>query len=117
MTEHAPAPSDQARKYLESCAMLGEAAATHTPGPWEAGMYKGMPTVYWGRGNGTVAIASCHDLTAVGNANANAHLIAAAPALLEACRAHCDVRNMADRSAAYRLTEAAIAKATGAESG
>ena len=56
---------------------------THTPGPWEAGHYRGTPTVFWGRGNKTVPIATCHDVASEGDPDANARLIASAPELLE----------------------------------
>ena len=59
----------------------------HTPGPWSAGTYCLQPTVFWDKGNGTVAIASIHDGYAKGDPKANARLIAAAPDLLEALKA------------------------------
>jgi len=61
----------------------------HTPGPWDISSFQshvivGSPEIV---GN---AIATCHISRAVGDlstADANARLIAAAPDLLEACRA------------------------------
>ena len=58
--------------------------AKYTPGPWEAGWWCRVPTVFDSRGNGTVALATVHDMT-TGDPEANARLIAAAPDLLAAC--------------------------------
>ena len=60
--------------------------AKHTPGPWEAGHYNGTPTIFDSRGNGTIPLATVHDVT-TGDPEANARLIAAAPDLLAACEA------------------------------
>jgi hypothetical protein len=72
---------------------------SHTPGPWTKREHK------YGSGGFTIqpkgrffdyALAATYyqhdeDGNATYNAEANAHLIAAAPALLAACKAHCVV--------------------------
>ncbi len=52
----------------------------HTPGKWEVSQYN--PHEIWVGAN--INIATCHRLR--GEGIANAHLIAAAPALFEACK-------------------------------
>lgn len=54
----------------------------HTPGPWEVGKYMGLPTIFDTRGNGTVALASVHDM-AIESADVNAALMAEAPEMLK----------------------------------
>ncbi len=58
---------------------------SYTSGPWEAGWYKGIPTVFDSHGNGTIRLATVHDLTC-GDEWQNAKLMAAAPELLRACQ-------------------------------
>jgi len=83
----------------------------HTPGQWEAGHYKGVPTVFDGRGNGTIALATVHNLT-VGDAEANSHIMAAAPELLSACEAYLDaMERYGHPDKTDRLMRKAIAKA------
>ncbi len=55
---------------------------THTPGPWIATGFKN--TIVNDSNGNTLALRPSHD-GSVGNAIANARLIAAAPDLLEAC--------------------------------
>lgn len=87
----------------------------HTPGPWKVGKAH-TDVIYCD--NQMTRIAFCYADT-VDNYEANAKLIAAAPDLLEACRAMVDVsREQNLNSLAMRvdkarlLVEAAIAKAT-----
>ena len=68
----------------------------HTPEGWSAGHYKGTPTVFWDRGNGTVPIATVYDLASQGSANDNARMIAASPA-----RTHALVKLVAELRASY----------------
>ena len=85
--------------------------AEHTPGPWEVGKYMGLPTIFDTRGNGTVALASVHDM-AIEPADANAALMAAAPDLLAACEAALPaLERYPHLTNTSRLVQAAIAKA------
>lgn len=61
----------------------------HTPGPWQAEfghMQTESRIQYWQVTDGVDAIC-CNQFCYAGNAHANAHLIAAAPDLLEAAKA------------------------------
>jgi hypothetical protein len=83
----------------------------YTPGPWEVGKYMGLPTIFDTRGNGTVALASVHDM-AIESADANASLMAAAPELLEACEKYLDAMDRYGHpDKTDRLMRAAIKKA------
>lgn len=86
------------------------ADAKHTPGPWR---------ISWGR-NGTYPLAvdngSANVVTSFGRpsnpeARANAHLIAAAPELLDVLKTF--VAGFRDHDEVIKLARAAIAKATG----
>ena len=61
-----------------------------TPGSWSPGTYEGIPRIFWDRGNGTVAIATVHDLVSIGKPDANAAFLAAArnylPVLIDIAR-------------------------------
>ncbi len=89
----------------------------HTPGPWESQATAGYET----HGQRAVyAEENGKDIAIVYDGEANARLIAAAPELLEACKAlvgsdH-DGKSFTSRAAlATRLARAAIAKAEGRE--
>lgn len=86
----------------------------HTPGPWRTS------GVYIDSDHGTVGHANFSDDLTAGSPVANAHLIAAAPDLLEALEAvelarHSD--EPADWLRATRLSDAAIARARGEQDG
>lgn len=92
--------------------------AKHTPGPWEARWRSGRCTTVVGRQRAPI----CDTGTTIDNMQrdeANAHLIAAAPDLLDACRAALLQLN-GDRPELIGVTkvmlEDAIAKAEGADS-
>jgi hypothetical protein len=88
-------------------------SACYTPGPWEVDKYMGLPTIFDTRGNGTVALASVHDM-AIESADANASLMAAAPELLEACEKYLDAMDRYGHpDKTDRLMRAAIKKARG----
>lgn len=74
----------------------------HTPGPWAARTGRANTTVYAGP---AYAVA-------LGCRAADARLIAAAPELLEACRAVVDRWERGDLAEAARMCEAAIELAT-----
>lgn len=91
----------------------------HTPGPWEAGDVDGDDIYIWSEGQKQfVGLASYEDGTQR-EVQANAHLIAAAPELLEACELaeqfwYADHPNdTVEAQQARRQLRAAIAKATG----
>ena len=67
-----------------TCNIEGCPTPGHTPGEWAKGHYLKTPTIFWERGNGTVAIATVHDIASVGDPEANAALIARAPDLAHA---------------------------------
>ena len=64
-----------------TCNVEGCPAPGHTPDEWVKGHYLKIPTIFWERGNGTVAIATVHDIASVGDPEANAALITRAPDL------------------------------------
>lgn len=87
--------------------------AQHTPGPWR--IYKRSAIIHGPDGH-EVALARCLAWPDP-QAEANALLIAAAPDLLEACKAMETAQSMGLSSAdAIRLARAVIAKATGGAS-
>ncbi len=63
----------------------------HTPGPWKVTGYEPHNKVIASYGDGKQPVhfdvALCHLEVAIGTPQANARLIAAAPELLEACKA------------------------------
>ena len=94
----------------------------HTPGPWAVQTHKTIRVVAVGIGdNGEkfdLVIATCDPavqlLFKLGELRANAHLITAAPDLLEACEAMKNCGGLDDRKKiAYELMDAATAKAKG----
>jgi hypothetical protein len=91
----------------------------HTPGPWEADQHPGSREVYIrpaykGYGADSPALAEAFSQDSSTEAEriqwVNAHLIAAAPEMLEALREFAEGRNNAH---AMELCYAAIAKAEG----
>ena len=83
----------------------------HTPGSWTAEKCNDAQT--WYVHNDTEVLA--HVGTGLGMTRAmiaaNAHLIAAAPELLEACEAMVAVKSFGDYTTADEMARAAIAKA------
>lgn len=75
--------------------MIETTAAKHTPGPWHTGAGNGEGSIFCKEGRlrltdrGTTLYSICHVTHGYDQAedDANASLIAAAPELLEACRA------------------------------
>jgi hypothetical protein len=86
----------------------------HTPGPWQVDPTYQSPSYVRAACAALVASTSWawggKDLPA----DANARLVAAAPALLEALRAVVAAAENGDEMTAINLAEAAIARATGA---
>lgn len=98
--------------------------SSHTPGPWAVSSR--TDGNWWHIGAGNQAIAAVHAASKkrnepyAGMFEANAHLIAAAPDLLEelvitlgALKEVCDVRHAPLPESTIRRAEAAIAKAKG----
>lgn len=91
----------------------------HTPGPWVAGVDLFRPPKVFVHAPDSYAV--CRVMTAhyhAETAKANAHLIAAAPSLLEACKDLVDrferkATSKASLSCSYSEAKAAIAKAEG----
>jgi hypothetical protein len=98
--------------------MVSEQKATYTPGPWRISPRTQFrfPTIVSGTGNGQ-CVATCGGPSGhYANAEANAHLIAAAPALYEALKALIDeCMTCPDdcRLMSHRAATAAIAQAEG----
>ena len=91
--------------------------AQHTPGPWRPACRRGFAAVMSGLETNTVAVADCRTVDVdYATAEANAHLIAAAPDLLTACQAalawHHD-RSTGTWEGQVAILAAAVAKATG----
>ena len=86
----------------------------HTPGPWKAHAYTDSGNVYIKEGNQGFAIAQMLD-TYPDQMQANARLMAAAPALLEALDwiVYEIVEGCEDKDAILRVAQEAIAKAKG----
>ncbi len=93
----------------------------HRPGPWHVSKYLGEPsgTLQVVHASGDVQVADCRETwgyrLSVEEAQANARLIAAAPDLLEACKAALAVREkngMGEVGVSAQL-RAVIAKAEG----
>lgn len=57
---------------------IAEREAAATPCEWEHGYYKNAHTIFWGRGNGTVPIATVYEAASKGTGSDNADFIAAA---------------------------------------
>lgn len=58
----------------------------HTPGPWKVGINGNDSLSIWTIAPSTNVVAVLHDVPHENNTKANAHLIAAAPELLEAAK-------------------------------
>lgn len=71
-------------KDARTCNIEGCPTPGHTPGKWAKGHYLKTPTVFWERGNGTVAIATFHDIASIGDPEANAELFTRSPDLAHA---------------------------------
>ena len=67
-----------------TCKIEGFPAPGHTPGKLAKGHYLKTPTVFWERGNGTVPIATFHDIASMGDPEDNAELFTRAPDLAHA---------------------------------
>lgn len=85
--------------------------SAHTPGPWsvdKGGAIRGAKVYKYARGNNTrqLALACLHDDLGPDEREANARLIAAAPALLEACEAALEI--MDPRGPREQLVIAAV---------
>ncbi len=91
----------------------------HTLGPWSVALMLGLPTVVSRVTGERVADVICEKRKRDENLSeleANASLIAAAPELIEACRALLDISGFGDdpvTASIHRQAEAAIAKAEG----
>ena len=59
---------------------IAEREAAATPCEWEHGYYKNAHTIFWGRGNGTVPIATVYEAASKGTGSDNADFIAHARA-------------------------------------
>lgn len=86
----------------------------HTPGPWRYDRCNSSPTtgehmIAGGKPGYLAEVRDCGS----GDVSANARLIAAAPDLLEACKAVDEATRGGDYEAAFKAVRAAIAKATG----
>jgi len=86
-------------------------AAKHTPGPWEV-TFEGHRLSVFAKGYGFIHTHEVPHVNtgATATANANSRLIAAAPELLEACKA---IRSRGICEVTKLLCEQAIAKAEG----
>lgn len=77
---------------------------THTPGPWKK---EGLKVIAGTRG--TICVCPVVSLGGVFNVEANAHLIAAAPEMLEALKALLDIDNSPAGSSGHVDIEIEIA--------
>lgn len=89
----------------------------YTPGPWTHSGQIGGPghcfcAQVWDASDKSLAVLAT--TANPSDANANARLIAAAPDLLEACKAFIAADNQCGIALAFDMAEKAIAKATGA---
>lgn len=96
----------------------------HTPGPWKVGINGNDSLSIWTIAPSTNVVAVLHDVPHENNTKANAHLIAAAPELLNACVAAFhyifrDGKQVADndwsKERVLEFIKAAIAKAESKE--
>ena len=99
---------------------MSDKDARHTPGPWKAveAAYN-PPGWLWVQNDPGALLADVHQNVNIPLAarNANARLMAAAPDLLEACKAVLEVHplphGMNERRGVMAMVEAAVAQATG----
>lgn len=92
-------------------------APKHTPGPWQRSGMRSRSPEYKGHGvgpDGDVVVVVPYNDADHAECMANAHLIAAAPDLLDACiEALSQMRDYADTHPSYKKIADAIAKAEG----
>lgn len=82
----------------------------YTPGPWE--LYANTVLICHAKGNDVRAECDPHGRVCRDASWADAKLIAAAPELLEACKAFLDLDNQCGASLAFVMAKKAIQKAT-----
>lgn len=117
---HSAAPSGDASARKQDGLESGRSAVGHTPGPWkfhrwESDCWRVMGTTPDGL-EGCYSVADVIDGNGFPQNAANAHLIAAAPELLDALRLGRQIGDGCSRGFLrlfYAAADAAIAKATG----